>query len=69
MLTIVSVYCPCEECLFADRTMQEVIDLKNPFELYNRVRYIKYIFLLPILQFKKPIAEAAVILNPFEFSR
>lgn len=69
MLTIVSVYCPCEECLFADRTMQEVIDLKNPFELYNRVRYIKYIFLLPILQFKKAIAEAAIILKPFEFSR
>lgn len=69
MLTIVSVHCPCEECLFADRTMQEVIDLKNPFELYNRVRYIKYIFLLPILQFKKAIAEAAIILKPFEFSR
>ena len=70
MLTIVSVYFPCEEYLFADRTMQEVIDLKNPFEIYNRVRYLKYIFLLPILQFKKkPIAEAAIILNPFEFSR
>lgn len=68
-MLIVSVYCPCEEYLFTDRTMQEVIDLKNPFEIYNRVRYIKYIFLLPILQFKKPIAAAAIILNPFEFSR
>ena len=38
MLTIVSVYFPCEEYLFADRTMQEVIDLKNPFEIYNRLR-------------------------------